>query len=383
MRRFWQTHPRYPDLVDNIQGKYSFKERPSFGIVVRTGSANRVDLSADNYIGLINSYVYHAKVQNFPGVAVEWVREDSVAIQNNNGKFPTSPGVYFIELTEDEEFYIDPLYEVSGEQVTMPTSTQGVLAFPPLAGTLRLFEMPAGYMLYEGTNYNLVLGPGGTPTGEIELVQPITNGRWLVADYRYPGDSVGPYKLEPGRANNTAIPGCVIAFGRRNQKGDRLAIVVQDIRRPAYLEYGGKWELSVDLEVLARDVFAQQEIADNTAIYLWGILRPYLSTEGLEMTDLTMGGETEEPYDDNGDDYFFGSTLSLTIQTDWSVHVPLNIFLRAAGPLTVAQAKEMAGMSDDEVAQQKNNLQLLESLGLNTMVDPFFAGKTSTFETVR
>jgi len=383
LRRYWQYHPRYPDLSDHIQGKYSYKERPSFGIIVKTSGGSRVDFAADNFIGVVNSYVYLTKVKNFPGVAVEWVREDEVAIQNNGGQFPSPPGIYFIELTEDEEFYVDPLYDVYHEQVMMPSTTEAMTTHAFHDGTLRLYEMPARYQLYEGTNYTVIRGPDGKPTGEIELVQPVDNGRWLSADYRYPGESTGPHVLYPGRANHMVIPGCVVAFGKRNAKGDRMSVVVQDIRRPAALEYGGAWDISMDFDVLSRDVYAQQEIQDQTVVYLWGVLRPYLSTEGLEMTDLTMGGESEEIYDENGDDYFFNSSFSLTVSTAWSVHVPLGIFLRQASPLSLDQAKLAAGMTDEEVAQQKNNIQNLESLGLDTLVDPFFSGRTDTFETIK
>ena len=383
LRKYWQYHPRYPDLVDHIQGKYSFKERPSAGIIVKTGGGNRVDLSADNYIGMIESYVYMTKVKDCNGVAIEWVREDAVAIQNNGGRFPSAPGVYFVDLVEDEQFFVDPLYDVYAEIVSLPTTDTAITAQPFLEGTLRLFEMPAAYKLHEGTNYNVVKDGSGKPTGELELLQPVENGRWLTADYRFPGESVGPYPLTPGHANNTAIPGVVLAFGRRNQKGDRIAVVVQDIRRPAALEYGGRWEMTLDFDVVARDVYAQQEIYDASIIYLWGVLRPYLSSEGLEMTDISMGGESEEVYDENGDDYFYNAAFSLTITTDWSIHVPLGIFLRSAAPLTVAQAKSFSAMTDEEIAKQKNNIQDLEALGLDTLVDPFFSGKVSTFETIK
>ena len=53
LRRYWSYHPKYPDLPDHIQGKYSFRERPQYGIVIKTGSANRVDLSPDNYLGVV------------------------------------------------------------------------------------------------------------------------------------------------------------------------------------------------------------------------------------------------------------------------------------------------------------------------------------------
>ena len=385
LRKYWQYHPRYPDLVDHIQGKYSFRERPSFGIICKTSGGNRVDLSADNYLGIIESYVYVTKVQNFPGVAVEWVREDSVAIQNNGGVFPSPAGIYYIVIddTNDELFYVDRLYDVYREQVMMTNTTDATTQHPFLEGTFRLYEMPASYQLVEGTNYTVERDGNNKPTGNITLTQALTGGRWLQADYRWPGESSGPHTLYPGRADNTTIPGCVIAFGRRNGVKDRCAIVVQSPRQPAALEYGGRWDLTMDFDVISRDVYAQQEIADQTIVYIWGVLRPYLSSEGLEITDLSLGGESEEVYDDTGDDYFYNSSFSLTISTEWSIHVPLGVFLRQASPLTVAQARNIAGMTDEQVATQQNNIRGLEALGLDTMVDPYFKGRDNTFEMVK
>lgn len=383
MRKYWQYHPRYRDLVENIQGKYSFKERPQHGIIVKTGPANRVDLSADNYIGVIESYTYLTSVKNYPGVALEWVREDAVAIQKNEGQFPSPPGVYFIELTEDTEYYVDQLLDVYREAVAKVSDTVWQLQHPPLTGTLRLFEQPAGFQLVENTNYTLTLDAQGNFTGEITLSQPLTGGRTLTADYRSPGQSTGPHTLVPGRADNTVIPGVVLAFGRRNEKGDRLAVVVENIRRPAAMAYGGKWEMTLDIDVTSRDVFAQQEIADQTVVYLWGVVRPFLSSEGIEMTDISMGGESEEPYDETGDDYFYTSNFSITVQTDWEVHVPLGLFLRQAAPLTVEQSRMVAAMTDDQLAGWQGNIEMLENLGLQHVSDPFFRDRTSTYEIVR
>ena len=385
LRKYWAYHPLYPDLADHIIGKYSSRERPSYGIIVKASGGNRVDLSADNYLGIVESFVYQTKVKNFPGVAVEWVREDAVAIQNNNGNFPSKPGIYFIDIdaTDATQYFVDRLYDVVREQVTMSSSTEGVLQHPYLDGTLRLFEMPAAYMLYEGSNYTVERDQDGKPTGAFTLTQGVTGGRWIQADYRYPGETTGPHTLYPGRADNTIIPGCVVAFGKRNGVGDRCAVVVQDMRRPAAMEYGGKWDLTFDFDVISRDVYAQQEIADQTVVYIWGVLRSYMSSEGLEITDLQLGGESEEIYDDTGDDYFFNSSFSMTISTDWSIHVPLGVFLRQASPLTVAQAKSAAGMTDEEVALQKNNIQDMDALGLSPLVDPYFKGRDGTFETIK
>lgn len=387
LRRYWSYHPRYPDLPEHIQGKYSFKERPQAGIIVKTSGGNRVDLSADNFVGTVDSYVYLTKIKGYDGLAIEWVREDAVAIQNNGGRFPSRPGVYFIEIVQGQPdpqtrqdtftFFVDPLLDVYHEQVAMVSPTEGQLAHAFVAGTLRLYEMPSGFMFHEGINYT-----SDPTTGRFTLASPLTGGRYLTADYRYPGASVGPFPLQDTFANNTAIPGAVLAFGRRIKDKDRMAVVVQDIRRPAALEYGGKWDITLDVDVLARDEYAQQEIADSSVIYIWGILRSYLADEGIAINDLSMGGESEEVYDENADDYFYNASFSLTVQTDWSVHVPLSLFLRTAAPLTLEQARYIASLGDN-VAGQQGDIQMLESLGLQAVVDPYFNGRSTTFEVIR
>lgn len=383
LRRYWEYHPKYEDLVHNIQGKYSFEERPQHGMIVRVGGGSQFTLSPDNYIGVVVSYTHLAKFKNYPGVAIEWVREDAVAIQDNDGTFPSAPGVYFIELTEDEEFYVDPLLDVMNEHATQVDALTYQLQNAPLEGTLRLFEMPAGYQLYEPDAYTLTRDAQGKPTGEIILKSSLSGGRYLAADYRHVLPSTGPHRLYPTYANNTAIPGVVLAFGNRNKKGDRMAVVVEQLRQPAALEYGGRWDVSFDIEILSRDVDAQEEITDQTIIYLYGILRSYLSSEGIEMLDLSLGGEAEEVYDENGDDYFYTSSLALTLQADWSIHLPVSVFLRQANPLTLQEAQRLSGLPDEAVAQVQSNIKMLENLGLEVISDPFFGGRGYSYETIR
>ena len=377
LRWYWSYHPKYPDLPENIQGKYSFKERPQYGIVIKTGSANRVDLSPDNYIGVVRSYVYLTRVSGYNGIAIEWVREDERAIADNRGRFPSEAGVYYIELTEDNEFYVDPMLDVRDEAVVMSSPTEGQLQRPFIPNSLVLYEMPAGYQLVEGVNYT-----ADPTTGSVTLQRALSTGQFVSASYRYQGRSSGPWAIQENRSNNTAIPGCVLAFGRRNKKGDRMAVVVQPIRDAAALEYGGRWDLSVELNIIARDVYAQQEMADQSVIYLWGIARSRLSAEGLEMTDCSMGGESEEVYDETGDDYYYTSTINLTVQTEWKVYVPLVATLRQAIPLTQEQQAVSASLSDDEVASYENNIKGLADLGLEPLRDPFFVNKTQHYETI-
>jgi len=388
LRRFWALHPKYRDIVDHIQGKYSFRERPQYGIIVKTSGGNKVDLSPDNYVGIVQSYVYLTRVKDSPGLAIEWIREDSVAIQNNGGRFPSSPGVYYIEIVNGTTgpnsiptmaFYVDPLLDVGHEQVMQVDETTAQLEHPPLDGTVRLFEMPSSYLLIEGTNYTV------ESTGLITLTQPLTGGRSLVADYRYPVASRGPFHYYENSADNKAIPGVVMAFGRRGEVGDKMAVVVQEIRQPAALEYGGRWDVSMEFEVVARDVFAEQEITDMSVMFLWGVLRSYLTREGIEITEMSMGGESEELYDENGDDYFYNATFTATVQTDWSIHVPLDLMIRSVSPLTLEQAKIQDGLTDCQAGSEGEigNIRILEGLGLEALTDPFFNGRTGTFELIR
>lgn len=379
LRRYWASHPKFPDIVDNIQGKYSFKERPQHGIIVKTGSASKVNLSADNFQGTIWSHCTLTLIDNYAGTALEWVREDPFAIKKNGG-FPTKAGIYYIELTEDTEFYVDPLLDIYRERLSRLSDTEFQLENTPLNGTLRIYENPSSQVLYETTNYTF-----DTTTNIVTLTKPLPDQLSLSADYRYPTDSRGPFKIKPNFANRTAIEGCILAFGRRCNKGDRMAIVVSPYREPVALEYGGRWELSLDFDIIARDVYAQQEISDATVMYLWAVARSYLAREGINVTDVSLGGESEEAYDQTGDDYYYMSNFSMSVETDWSVHVPLTARIRRVMPEALTEDQKAKGMTDDELATEtlETRLRVVEEMGLRELSDPYFKGKGVNFETIK
>lgn len=379
LRKYWKDHPKYQDLIDNIQGKFSFRERPQHGIIVKTGSANVVGLSSDNFVGTIYSYVSLARIDNYLGQAIEWVREDSAAIRRNKGVFPTPAGIYYIELTQDNEFYVDPLLDVRNEVVARVTDTEFQLQNAFLNGTLRLYMHPSHLPLYEGTNY--MVDPS---TGLITLNEPLAATLSLVADYRTPQASLGPFTIKENHARRDIIEGVILAFGRRCKKGDRLAVVVSPYREMTALEYGGRWDLSLDFDIIARDVYAQQEIADRTVFWLWGVARSWFNQEGIEITEVSLGGESEEVYDETGDDYYYTSSFSMGVTTDWSIHVPLNKKIRRVIPETLLTNKQAANMSDEELATEQlpSNLEAVEQLGLE-LSDPYFNGKNQAYETIK
>ena len=392
LRKYWSYHPKYQDIVDNIQGKYSFTERPQFGIILTNSSGNQVQLAADNFQGTVESYVSLAHVENYVGLSIEWVREDAVAIQNNDGHFPSLPGIYFIELCDeygqptDKSFMLDPLLFVRDETPQKVTDLQWqLLNGKYLAKTLDVFHMPGNILLHEGINYT-----ADPATGVIDLIIPLDEPEdFLSADYRYPAPTTGPWEIQENRALTQPLPGAVLAFGRRITPGDRLAVVIGEKRGITALEYGGRWDLSLDMTVVARDVLSQREILDQSALHLWANARPRLSTQGVEILGVSMGGETEEVYDENADDYFYNATFSLQLQVDWANWVPVDIAIRRVIPQSPDLAVQIAGLTDDEVASIKNNFVLLEQLGLRSASDPFLTGKGGnpgryrTFEMLR
>lgn len=389
LRKYWSHHPKYKDIVEHIQGKYSFRERSQFGIVLKNSSGNQVQLAADNFQGHVHSYVYLAHVEGKPNLSIEWVREDALAIQKNGAFFPTAPGIYYLDFCDelgnptDKAFFIDPLLEQRDETPLKINDTQYQLQQGKfLAGTLRLYRMPGNIQLYEGPNYT-----ADPATGEITLIDELDDGDFISADYRCPGETTGPWAVHEDTALTVPLPGVVLAFGRRITPGDRLAVVVQEKRTLSALEFGGRWDLTLDFEVIARDPIAQREILDQTALFLWATARPRLSTQGVEVVSISMGGETEEAYDENADDWFYNASFSLQLQTDWAIHVPLGIVIRGVepggetsitpgtAPLTPPFIEQIAGLTDAEIAQIQTNFRAIADLGLRATFDPWYAGK--------
>jgi hypothetical protein len=318
-REYWADHPRYPDLAQNIQGKYSFEERPQFGMVIKTGGASNVVLSNDNYMGIIEGYVSLAQVPPYKGKSIEWVRDDMM-------KTPEE-GVYIVSIIEPTVEVEDPYIKyaviqkyrrVHETSLMFSTPTEISLLGEPIANSLRLIEYPSGRLL-SSSEYTL---EGSTVT----LTEALPSSKLrLEARYTEQDAQTGPYAVQPALAYRNLINGVVVAFGRELEAGDKMAVLVEGTRTQVSKEYGGRWDISVDVDLVTRDVHSQADIADKTVVWLWSILRPKLSTMGLELSNVSLGGEGEEAYDDNGDDYFYTASISFSIQADWFIHYPLVI----------------------------------------------------------
>lgn len=386
LQNSFSQHPVYNKVVPYIQSKYSFKERPQYGIVIKGSSANKVALSGDNFMGLIDSHVGLC-FYGTPCYPIEWVREDLAAVNANQGKFPILAGVYYIEImtvprnaSEFGTFMIDPLLTQTQEPVLKFTSgieTEGQLQNAPVPGTLRLYEN-GHYELTEGKEYEV-----NYATGAITFTTTFQPGARVTANYRYPVLSMGPFNFAWNTPNLTALPGVVMAFGKRAREGDKVAIVVTGDRATTARAYGGKWEVSFDIDVLAQDPIQMEEMADLFLMYWWADKKPFLENEGIETVDISMGGESEEPMDETGDIYMYTASMSLQLRADWELHIPV--------PFTISGAfQTLPGTGSGTTGTLGPLPQPTEQMPLGGTASnliyatlPIFAGRNNDFERIR
>jgi len=351
------------------------------GIVVKGSSANKVQLSADNFLGSVESHVMLAYV-GAPVYPIEWVREDLACLNANHGVVPTPPGIYYLEILSAPEnaqsegsFILDPLLTVNDEAVLRFVSgieSEAQLQRLPVKGTLRLWENRK-FLLSEGTHYRV-----DYETGAIELLIRSAAGAVLTADYRYSVPSVGPVPYQWNRSDFATLPGVVLAFGKRGKVGDKVAIVVYEDRVQTANAYGGRFDATFELDALARDPTQMEELADLIIMYLWAQKRSVLSSEGIEITDISMGGEAEEIYDETSDDSFYNASLSIQMQADWEIHIPLPLTVSRVTPTTALTDKSANPLDTQQATTIINDVQ--NKLFFATM--PVIAGRNNNFERI-
>lgn len=342
LKGLFERHPVYKKIVPFIENKFAFDERPQYGIVIKGSSANKVRLSSDNFIGTVESHVMLAHVLQ-PSYPLEWVREDLKAVEANGGKIPISAGVYYLTVlsaptaAQEEGYYvIDPLLTVSDEPVLKFQSgieRQAQLQQVPAQGTVRLWENRTN-LLKEGTDYTV-----DYTTGTITLFSRFYPNATLVADYSHATPSIGPIAFHWNTADFTTLPGVVLAFGKRAATDDKVAIVVYDERVDTAKAYGGKFELTFELSVISQDPIQMEEISDFSIMGLEAYRKPVLEEEGIELLDISFGGEAEEAYDEAADLMYYTGSISVQLRADWEMHVPLPLTISkvtSAGVTTVA-----------------------------------------------
>ena len=79
VERAYLKHPAYSEKV-KVYHKFPYEQRVQYGAILRNTNASQVRMSADNYMADISSHVRLCRVDNYPGLSIEWVRENSLAI---------------------------------------------------------------------------------------------------------------------------------------------------------------------------------------------------------------------------------------------------------------------------------------------------------------
>ena len=101
IKKILYDHPKYRADSDNVQNKYAFDQRPQRGVIVSSTSADRVRLSADNYVGRLSSFCMLMNVGEAPNTTIEWIRENNnilEQISKDRTVFPSPPGSYIFEI---------------------------------------------------------------------------------------------------------------------------------------------------------------------------------------------------------------------------------------------------------------------------------------------
>lgn len=336
----FSRHPLYSKIAPYIQGRFSFEERPQYGIVVKGSGANKVVLSSDNYVGTLQSHVMLTYVGQ-PSHPLEWVREDLRCVQAHG--MLTPPGVYYLEILEAPKnssqvgyFVIDPLITVSDERLLVYSETtvsalgvEAQLQNLPLVGTLRVYEN-LKYMLKEGVDYTIDYS-----TGSLKISSDFSRSN-ITADYRYSIPSRGPFEFKWNTADTKTLPGIVLAFGKRAVKGNKVAVVVYQDRVDVAQVHGGKNEVSFDLDIIASDPNQMEEIADLTYMYLWSEKKAALEFEGIETLEVSIGGESETVADETAETFFYQTPVTLQWRADWEAHTPMPLTISKVLPTGVS-----------------------------------------------
>lgn len=237
-------------------------------------------------------------------------------------------GIYQLEIvsgnpqTYEFQFMLDAMLE--REDVIFENSdgdeTAAELTHKPIfPGSLRLRENDT--LLINGTDY-IVDNQSGIITF---LTNPtLLRGARVTAQYRTKGLSTGPFNIPTfNQANNTALPGVVIAFGRGVSIGDKHFIVVNKKRDVVAQEYSGKWDMGISLDIYAKDSHMIEEIIDITTSNLLFHRKDNLDEEGIALVDVSFGGESEQIFDEGSGDLYYTGSVDYKFLTEWILHKPL------------------------------------------------------------
>lgn len=243
------------------------------------------------------------------------------------------PSIHIVEFTEDTEFIVGMIYVINNE--ILVETTTGLETTANLAnGNVDTSSDELWLSYRNGTkivalerdvDYSITYS-----TGLVTFLQPLLSNYRIYADYRYQpsGNVTGPYVFTEYQENHTAIPGIVLSIGRRAKQGDKQAIIVSQSNEQQAKIYGGHWEMSLDLAVIAKDPMQMEQMTDHIVSYLWGERKNILEYEGIALNTVEPSGESEETHVESTGDLYYESSVSISLQSEWQKFVPYNPIYR-------------------------------------------------------
>jgi len=247
-------------------------------------------------------------------------------------------GVYQVEITGGDpvlnkwEFMVDALLDkediftkkAEGTETSFQTTHR-----PVYPGSLKIRENGnlMQELLADNSNAETADYIVDYESGIITFVKspdPILKNSEVIANYRISGLSTGPFTVPNSNyAHNTAIPGVILAFGKGISQGDKHFVVIHKDREISALEYIGKWESNISLDVYAKDSVKVEEIIDMSTAYLNTYRKSQLDAEGIYLVDVNFGGESEEVFDEGTGDLYYMGSVEYSFMTEWIMHQPV------------------------------------------------------------
>lgn len=368
IRGFMLQHPKYKADAENVQNKFSFAERPARGVIVNGVSADRVKLSADNYMGRLHSFVMQTDYNNKPNTTVEWVRENNPvleSIQADRRVFPVDPGVYLfkvLQLPDDSQklpgyVQVQPIISVYAEEVIHFLDSgfaEATLTNSPIyPGSVRLYLHSRALLL--DVDYSV-----DYESGLINFLKQGPVGASILADYKYLAPSIDQVPFRREEPDVKTIPGAIIAYGDRAQIDDEWAVVISEERKETAEVYGGKFEISFDLLAFSKDAEDREKLSDYLIMKILES-QNRLGFDGFELLEVNPGGENEDVFNPETDEYYYESNISMQLRVDWSIYVPLPIEIFRIEATSKVEESEKGYLDGTYTMDQ---LKVLESSGM-------------------
>lgn len=117
-----------------------------------------------------------------------------------------------------------------------------------------------------------------------------------------------------------------ISFNQEHTLKHRKSVVqnlygaFETITIPTHRVYAGAWELNYEVEIYSKSHTELEELVDIISLLFQYVSWNELRANGLFIKNISIGGESSEPY---ANDYIYSQNISLPVRTEWRVEIPI------------------------------------------------------------